>query len=111
MTRLRNTRRTLPWKVSANILTEFSLRMKWSGYNSIYRGEVIKAAVVGYDRLLEKVDGGERPLHRPREWNATERRKKKLLSKAAWYRPADVVLFVPATPGSELTSILTPVVK
>lgn len=110
MTRLRNTRRTLPWRVSANILTEFSLRMKWSGYNAIYRGEVIKAAVVGYDRLLERVDGGERPLHRPREWNAAERRKRKLLGKA-WYRPADVVLFVPATPGGELTSLLTPVVK
>ena len=111
MTRLRNTRRTLTWRISADILTEFSLRMKWAGYNFIYRGEVIRAAVVGHDRLLEKVDGGERPLHRPREWNATERRKNKLLGKAAWYRPADVVLFVPATPGSELTSILTPVVK
>ena len=50
-------------------------------------------------------------MHRPREWNAAERRKKKLLSRAAWYRPNDVVLFVPATPGSELTSLLTPVVK
>ena len=83
--------------------------MKWSGYNAKYRGEVITAAVVGYERLLEAVDRGERPLHRPREWQAGERRKKKLLSKAAWYRPADVVLFVPATPGGELTSLLTPV--
>ena len=45
VTRLCNTRRTLPWKVSANILTEFSLKMKWSGCNSICQGEVIRAAV------------------------------------------------------------------
>ena len=66
---------------TANILTNISLRMKWSGFNAIYRREVIEAAVVGYDRLLEMVDRGERPLHRPREWNAAERRRKSCSTK------------------------------
>ena len=66
LTRLSNTRRTLPWKMSADILTEFSLRMKWSGYSENFRAEVIYAAVTGFERILDQVDRGERPLHRPR---------------------------------------------
>ena len=106
ITRLSNTRRTLPWKVSADILTGFSLRMKWSGYSAAFRKEVIYAAVTGYERILEKVDKGERPLHRPRTWNTEARQKKKLISKGAWYRPADAVFFAPATPGGELAKQL-----
>ena len=67
MTRLRNTRRTLPWDMVADIMTEFSMRLRWSGYNDTYRAEVIHSAVTGYEKLLAKVDRGERPLHRPRE--------------------------------------------
>ena len=111
LTRLSNTRRTLPWKVSSDILTEFSLRMKWSGYSENFRAEVIYAAVTGFERILDQVDRGERPLHRPRTWNAEARRKKKLISKGAWYRPADAVFFAPATPGGELAKQLQKVVE
>ena len=38
------------------------------------------------------------------------RRKKKLMSKSSWYRPADTVLFIPATPGSELANRIWKVV-
>ena len=67
MTKLRNTRRTLPWDTVADTLTEFCMRLKWSGYNATYRAEVIYSAVMGYEELLAKVDRGERHLHRPRE--------------------------------------------
>ena len=67
--------------------------------------------MAGFERLLEKVDRGERPLHRPREWQAVARRKNKLLSKAAWYRPADLVVFIPATPGGELVAKMKPVLE
>ena len=99
MTCLRITRRTLPWDTVADILTEFSLQLKWSGYNATYKAEVIVSAVTGYKRLLAQVHRGERPLHRPREWEAEPRRRKKTLAKAAWFRPADTVTFIPATPG------------
>ena len=36
----------------------------------------------------------------PREWEAEARRRKKTLAKAAWYRPADTVTFIPAAPKS-----------
>ena len=76
-----------------------------------YRAEVLQAAVRGYEKLLEAVDRGERPLHRPREWEAQARRQKKLIAKAAWYRPAHTVTFVPATPGGELTCLLREVLQ
>ena len=111
MTRLRNTSRELPWDVRADSLTEFSLRMRWSGYSASYRAGVIRDAVLGFERLLERVDRGERPLHRPRGWQAAARRRKKMLSKAAWYRPADLVTFIPATPGGELVARMKPVLE
>ena len=38
----------------------------------------------------------------PRSYQKQERIRKKLLTKTSWYRPADAVCFVPATPGAEL---------
>ena len=38
----------------------------------------------------------------PESSKAEERRKKKLLSKTSWYRPASAVMHVTATPGAEL---------
>ena len=106
MTRLRNISRSLSWEVTADILTEFSQRMRWSGYSAQYRAEVLRDAVTGYERLLEQVDRGERPLHRPREWQAAARRRRKMLARAAWHRPADTVAFIPAMPGDELAERL-----
>ena len=100
--RLRNTKRELPWEEKAEILSEFSHKLMLSGYSQKFRSETIKSAVAGYNKQLARADAGIRPLHRPRDWNADERRKKKLLSRTSWYRPHDSVIFVPATPGAEL---------
>ena len=81
MTRLRNTRRTLPWDTVADTLTQFCMRLKWSGYNATCRAEVIYSAVTGHEKLLAQVDKGERPLHRPREWEAEARKRKKSRSQ------------------------------
>ena len=55
-------------------------------------------------------DAGTVPLHRPRDFDEENRRKKKLMSKSSCIRPADVVLFIPATPGSELANRIRKVV-
>ena len=65
--------------------------------------EVIYFAVTGYKKLLAKVDKGERPLHQPREWEVEARKRKKILAKAAWFRPADTGTFIPAIPGGKQT--------
>ena len=50
-------------------------------------------------------------LYRPRDWEAPARRKKKLLSKSSWFRPADTVIRVPYTPGAILASAVRDVVE
>ena len=108
--RLRNTSRELPWSVKAEILSEFSHKMMLSGYNEKFRLEIIQSAVRGYDRQCDASDRGIKPLYRPREFQAEERRKSKLLSKTSWYRPASAVCFIPATPGAELSNIIQNIV-
>ena len=100
--RLRNTSRELPWELKARILSEFSHKFMISGFSERFRLETIQSAVRGYERQCEASDKGITPLHRPREFQAEERRQKKLLTKTAWYRPASAVGFFPATPGAEL---------
>ena len=51
------------------------------------------------------------PLHRPRSWRRKERARKKGLKKSSWFRPADVVLFIPATPEGELAGKVREVVE
>ena len=60
---------------------------------------------------MEADSRGAKPLYRPREWQQQERRRRKLIRGASWYRPADAVLFLPVTPDSELASLLRPVVE
>ena len=101
---LLRTKRELPWKTKANILSEFSHKMLCSGYWEQFRLEVIQEAIRLYDQKCLKADQGIgiEPLHRLRSYKREERRKKKLMAPYMWYRPADAPLFVPAFPGSIL---------
>ena len=101
--RLRNTKRELPWALKQEILSEFSHKLMVSGYKEKYRLEVISAAITGFERQCERADSGGTPLHRPWSYEREARTKKKLMTKTSWYRQsADVVGFIPATPGSVL---------
>ena len=50
-------------------------------------------------------------LFRPRDWQPQARRRKRILAKAAWFRPADTVIKVPYTPKSALASMVRQVVQ
>ena len=96
--RLRNTRPDLVPVLMKDLMEEFAEKMMVSGYPPEYRASIIKSVVVGYERLISACANGERPLYRPRNWQQEMRRKVKLLKGVSWYRPADSVLFLPATP-------------
>ena len=100
--RLRNCSRELPWAQKAEILSEFSHKLMLSGWDAEARHDFIMAGVTGYKKQLERADAGVCPLYRPWDWEREARDKKKLLTKTSWYRPQDAVMFVPATPNSEL---------
>ena len=109
--RLRNTKREIPWERKAEILSEYSHKLMVSGYNERFRSDVIKSAVEGYNNQCRRADTGTVPLHRPREFDEENRRRKKLMSKSSWFRPADTVLFIPATPNSELANRIRKVIE
>ena len=81
--RLRNTSRSLAWEVKADILSEFSNKLRVSGYKERYRLEVIQAKLGVYDKQCSLSDKGVRPLHRPREYQQQERWKSKKLTKTS----------------------------
>ena len=111
--RLRNTKRSLPWSVFSDTISEFSNDMKNMGYNGRFRANVIQAALTGYRRQCTLADTGARPLHRPRDYDAVNRRNKKLMSKdGAWYRPQyHLAAFYPATPDGWLTSGINKIMR
>ena len=85
--------------------------MARSGYNEAYGEVLIKYGVAGFEKQLEASRMGTKPLFRPRAWNKEERRKKKMVKKAAWHKPADCVGFFPPTPGGELAKEIGKVLK
>ena len=108
--RLRNTCPALIPTLKQDLMEGLAEKMMLSGYPEELRAGVIRDAVVGYERLLAACGRGERPLYRPRTWQQQERRKAKLLKRVSWYRPADAVLFLPATPDGELAEMARKVV-
>ena len=109
--RLRNTRPSLVPALRKDLMESLAETMMISGYPEPFRAGVVQSAVVGYHRLAMACQRGERPLYRPRLWQKKARRKTKKLKRAAWHRPADSVLFVPATPNAELAEGIMKVVE
>ena len=61
---LRNTSPSLPWEEKADMLSDFCLRMKISGYRERYRETIIRSALAAWDKVEEKDRTGERPLYK-----------------------------------------------
>ena len=72
---LRNTSPAIPWERKAELLSDFSLRLKISGYGDSYRLTVIQSALVAWERIVEMNRTGERPLYRERGWSKDDRRR------------------------------------
>ena len=108
--RLRNTRRDLPWSVFADTISEFSNDMRDMEYGESFRG---KAALTGYRRQCELADQGVRPLHRPRGYDAVNRRNNKLMSRdGAWLRPHHhLAAFYPAKPDGWLVKGISRIMR
>ena len=101
---LLNCSRGLPWLRKAQHLTHLAARMQYSGYDKEFRYGVIASAINAYTVLRSAEDEGQRPLYRPREWNADERRIEEAKKKKNWYKKGgfESVIFVPSTPNSTL---------
>ena len=111
VTMLRNTRKELHGEQRIPLMEKLAEIMMVSGYPEDFRRGVIESAVACYEGQVAASERGEVPLYRPRDWQAEARRKKRLVAKTAWHRPADTVMRVPCTPGATLAAAVRTVVK
>ena len=85
-------------------LSEFCRRMQYSGYREHFREEIIRSALTAFQRMREREERGETPIHRERQWKRKERKREKRQKKENWYKKdgSKTLIFIPATPKSEL---------
>ena len=78
--------------------------MQFSCYKAKFRGENVWSACTAYRTLRDKDEQGIQPLYRPKTWRRVERQNERRMKKTNWFKnKGDMsVVFVPATPGSEL---------
>ena len=107
----RNSSRLLPAATRNNALSEFSFRMKESGYGAAFRLEGISCGLESYEKQVQREVDGVCPLYRPKGFKEDERRRKKELAMTSWYRPFGAVLFCPPTPDSVLATRLRKTVR
>ena len=97
----------IQWEETNKHLTYFMARMQASGYNQKLRFEILQSALKAYQVIVEKDQEGEQPMYRMKEWQKNRRRKEKEKKGREWYTKGgtESVLFVPATPNSQLQKL------
>ena len=60
--------------------------MQFSGYNEEFRKDVVRPAITAYEKIKRRVEKGERPLYRTKEWRKKDRVKEKRMKKDNWYK-------------------------
>ena len=63
--------------------------------------------------MLDDARDGKRPVHRPKDWQPSERRRKKRDKKLSWGTKNGCIapIIIPSTPNSELLSLLREVAE
>ena len=51
---LRNTKLEVPWSEKAEMLSDFSARLRFSGYSERYRQQVMESVLAGWDKMVKE---------------------------------------------------------
>ena len=62
------------------------VRPRKSGYPQTFRHQVVKSAVVKYEKMCKVEDEGGRPMYRSREWHESARRMEKERKLVSWHQ-------------------------
>ena len=88
-------------------------KLQTSGYNHSERIQNLKSIQNAWKIIVEKDISGERPLHRSRSFEREKRIKAKEDEETSWFKNNskgepmyDLVIFIPATPNSELKKVI-----
>ena len=101
---MRNCSENLQIETREKHMNNFLKRLQYSGFDKESRYDVINAANNAYKKIKQKVEKGERKLHRPKDWKRTERKLVSRAKKNNWYKKGDseTMIFVPYTESSKL---------
>jgi hypothetical protein len=93
----------------------FNKRPQYSGCNHLFRDKSsdLQSALKAYQKILERDRNGEQPHYRKSEWKAAAREKNKRSKKANWFKKGgyESVVFIPATPNSELKKMYDAIIE
>ena len=100
----------LKWEEKIPHCNKVTKKMQFSGHSQQFRTIVTKSAIKAYKEILKKDEEGTEPMYRDKFWDRENRNKKKRAKlEGSWYKSkgaeskgAESVMFIPATPGSEL---------
>ena len=108
MRRLLNTKKELSCKQKQKIISDYMQLLKNSNYNTIFRKEVLKSGLVGYNKILEAHLTGKRPIYRSSKWRKSSQgmEDQKLRKSKNWLGSYKSCIFVPPTPDSELQKLM-----
>ena len=104
---LKNCSEDIPWETTAEMMSDFSLRMKLSGYNESYRHNIIQSSISGYEKQKEMDRNDIQPMFRDKNWNKVKRKKDKEKKTKQWFKKGaendqSFPIFCPCTPNSKL---------
>ena len=87
--RLKTTSEITSKETSEGILREYMDNLTGMGYPKQWRSKVLRSTLVGYMKLLKRVEEGETKRNRMGKETQLSRRFKKLLGNQYWYRVED----------------------
>ena len=67
----------LEWEEKKKHIEEYILRLQFSGYKERFRKEIVNSAINAYEKIKRRVENGERPMYRTKQWKQKERSKEK----------------------------------
>ena len=76
-------------------MEEWARKLRRSGYSATIRHQVVKEAILKYEKMCAVEDEGGRPVHRAREWQQAGRRLDKETKTANWHKQNPNQIFVP----------------
>ena len=83
-------------------------RLQVAGYDKSFRAQILRTSLAAVRKMRTDEEDGVRPMYRARMWKRVERRKEKRIKSRDWYKKGgnESVLFITATPDSELKQLL-----
>ena len=87
--RYRNTSRLLHPHHINRIQSDFCQDLKRGGFDHKFITTSLRAATIGYIKMVRADLKGEIPMNRPHHFEARRRRQKKMMSKSNWFKKED----------------------